>query len=40
MIAPAQRLNDVTTYYFARKLAEIDQMNKDGDPASGCYGHS
>ena len=30
MIAPAQRLNDVTTYYFARKLAEIDQMNKDG----------
>ena len=32
MIAPAKRLNDVTTYYFARKLAEIDQMNKDGDP--------
>lgn len=30
MISPAQRLNDVTTYYFARKLAEIDQMNKDG----------
>ena len=30
MIAPAQRLNDVTTYYFARKLAEIDSMNKDG----------
>ena len=30
MIAPALRLNDVTTYYFARKLAEIDQMNKDG----------
>ena len=30
MIAPAQRLNDVTTYYFARKLAEIDGMNKDG----------
>ena len=30
MIAPAKRLNDVTTYYFARKLAEIDSMNKDG----------
>ncbi len=30
MIAPAQRLNDVTTYYFASKLAEIDNMNKDG----------
>lgn len=30
MIAPAKRLNDVTTYYFARKLAEIDGMNKDG----------
>jgi LL-diaminopimelate aminotransferase len=32
MIAPAQRLDDVTTYYFARKLAEIDNMNKDGGP--------
>jgi len=30
MIAPAQRLSDVTTYYFARKLAEIDGMNHDG----------
>lgn len=32
MIAPAQRLSDVTTYYFARKLAEIDVMNHDGGP--------
>jgi aspartate/methionine/tyrosine aminotransferase len=32
MIAPADRLNDVTTYYFAQKLAEIDNMNKDGGP--------
>ncbi len=31
MIIPAsKRLEGVTTYYFARKLAEIDQMNKDG----------
>jgi len=31
MIIPeAQRLSKVKTYYFARKLAEIDQMNKDG----------
>ena len=29
IIKAAQRLNDVTTYYFARKLAEIDQMNKE-----------
>jgi LL-diaminopimelate aminotransferase len=30
IITAANRLNDVTTYYFARKLAEIDTMNKDG----------
>jgi aspartate/methionine/tyrosine aminotransferase len=30
MISAAKRLDDVTTYYFARKLAEIDSMNKDG----------
>lgn len=30
MTVPAERLKEVTTYYFARKLAEIDTMNKDG----------
>jgi len=30
MISSASRLNDVTTYYFVRRLAEIDTMNKDG----------
>lgn len=30
IISPANRLKDVTTYYFARKLAEIDAMNNDG----------
>lgn len=30
IISPANRLDGVTTYYFARKLAEIDAMNKDG----------
>jgi len=31
MIIPAaERLNKVSTYYFARKLAEIDAMSKDG----------
>lgn len=33
MTAPANRLESVTTYYFARKLAEIDSMNKDGKAA-------
>jgi LL-diaminopimelate aminotransferase len=32
IISPSLKLNDVTTYYFARKLAEIDVMNKDGQP--------
>jgi aspartate/methionine/tyrosine aminotransferase len=31
IIKPAHRLDDVVTYYFARKLAEIDAMNHDGD---------
>ncbi|NNF32838.1 MAG: aminotransferase class I/II-fold pyridoxal phosphate-dependent enzyme [Saprospiraceae bacterium] len=32
MIIPeAHRLSKVKTYYFARKLAEIDQMNQDGN---------
>lgn len=31
IISPAHRLDGVTTYYFARKLAEIDTMNKDGN---------
>ncbi|MFZ1749208.1 MAG: aminotransferase class I/II-fold pyridoxal phosphate-dependent enzyme [Saprospiraceae bacterium] len=31
IISPASRLDGVTTYYFARKLAEIDGMNKDGE---------
>ncbi|MBK8624676.1 MAG: aminotransferase class I/II-fold pyridoxal phosphate-dependent enzyme [Saprospiraceae bacterium] len=30
IISPAKRLDGVTTYYFAKKLAEIDDMNKDG----------
>lgn len=30
IISPADRLGKVETYYFAKKLAEIDQMNKDG----------
>ncbi len=30
IISASNRLKGVTTYYFARKLAEIDQMNKDG----------
>ena len=30
IISPANRLDGVTTYYFARKLAEIDAMNKNG----------
>lgn len=30
IISASNRLNDVSTYYFARKLAEIDIMNKDG----------
>ncbi len=30
IITAANRLKDVTTYYFARKLAEIDTMNRDG----------
>lgn len=30
MIRPAHRLNGITSYYFARKLAEIDRMNNDG----------
>ncbi len=32
IISPSHKLSDVTTYYFARKLAEIDGMNKDGQP--------
>lgn len=32
IIREADRLKKVSTYYFARKLAEIDQMNKDGQP--------
>lgn len=32
IIQPADRLQHVSTYYFAKKLAEIDQMNKDGQP--------
>lgn len=31
IIQEADRLKKVSTYYFARKLAEIDQMNKDGN---------
>jgi LL-diaminopimelate aminotransferase len=31
IITPATRLDGVSTYYFARKLAEIDTMNKDGN---------
>jgi aspartate/methionine/tyrosine aminotransferase len=31
IISPADRLGKVETYYFAKKLAEIDQMNIDGD---------
>ncbi|MEE9439600.1 MAG: aminotransferase class I/II-fold pyridoxal phosphate-dependent enzyme [Saprospiraceae bacterium] len=30
-ITQADRLNSVSTYYFAKKLAEIDQMNKIND---------
>ncbi|MBK9734864.1 MAG: aminotransferase class I/II-fold pyridoxal phosphate-dependent enzyme [Saprospiraceae bacterium] len=30
IISPSNRLDDVTTYYFVRKLEEIDAMNKDG----------
>ena len=30
IIKASNRLSDVTTYYFAKKLAEIDSMNKDG----------
>jgi LL-diaminopimelate aminotransferase len=30
IISASKRLEGVTTYYFAKKLAEIDQMNKDG----------
>lgn len=30
IISAANKLNDVTTYYFARKLAEIDAMSYDG----------
>jgi LL-diaminopimelate aminotransferase len=31
IISPAKRLDGVMTYYFARKLAEIEVMNKDGN---------
>jgi LL-diaminopimelate aminotransferase len=31
MINPSQKLSQVSTYYFAKKLAEIDQMNKQND---------
>jgi aspartate/methionine/tyrosine aminotransferase len=30
MINPSQRVSKVETYYFAKKLAEIDVMNNDG----------
>jgi LL-diaminopimelate aminotransferase len=32
IIKPSHKLADVGTYYFVRKLSEIEQMNSDGQP--------
>lgn len=32
MIPPADRLSNISTYYFAKKLAEIEKLNRSGGP--------
>lgn len=32
IVNPAKRLDQISTYYFALKMAEIESMNKDGGP--------